>query len=59
MDHKLFIVDFDGKPERIFPKLAEAVRLYMRQGESFEMMKADIRLLRVAEQAARPIYEKA
>ena len=59
VDHKLFIVDFDGKPESIFPKLAEAVRLYMRQGESFEMMKADIRLLRVAEQAARPIYEKA
>ena len=27
VDHKLFIVDFDGKPESIFPKLAEAVRL--------------------------------
>lgn len=58
-DHKLFIVDFDGKPDSLFPQLAQAVRLYLRQGEQFEMVKADIRLLRVAEQASRPIYEKA
>ena len=57
-DHKLFIVDFDGKPEDLFPHLAKAVRLYLRQGEQVEMMKADIHLLRVAEQAAKPIYEK-
>lgn len=58
-DHKLFVVDFDGKPDGLFPQLAQAVRLYLRQGESIEMVKADIRLLRAAEQAARPIYEKA
>jgi len=58
-DHKLFVVDFDGQPQDLFPHLAQAVRLYLRQGEQLEMMKADIRLLRAAEQAARPIYEKA
>lgn len=57
-DHKLFVVDFDGKPEDLFPHLAKAVRLYLRQGEQVEMLKADITLLRIAEQAARPIYEK-
>ena len=38
---------------------AQAVRLYLREGEQLEMVKADIRLLRAAEQASRPIYEKA
>ncbi len=57
-DHKLFVVDFDGQPGDLFPHLAKAVRLYLRQGEQVEMMKADITLLRIAEQAARPIYEK-
>ena len=58
-DHKLFVVDFDGQPGDLFPLLGKAVHLYLRQGEQLEMMKADIRLLRAAEQAARPIYEKA
>ena len=58
-DHKLLVVDFDGKGEDLFPHLAKAVRLYLRQGERLEMRKADIHLLRVAEQATRPIYEKA
>lgn len=57
-DHKLLIVDFDGEPDPLFPLLAKAVRLYMRQGETFEMVKADIRLVQIAEAAARPIYEK-
>ena len=57
--HKLFVVDFDGKPEDLFPHLAKAVRLYLRQGEQVEMLKADLALLRIAEQASRPIYEKA
>ena len=56
--HKLFVVDFDGKPEDLFPHLAKAVRLYLRQGEQVEMLKADLALLRIAEQASRPIYEK-
>ena len=57
-DHKLMVVDFDGKPEELFPHLAKAVRLYLRQGEQLELLKADITLLRIAEQAAKPIYEK-
>ena len=57
-DHKLFVVDFDGKPEDLFPHLGKAVRLYLRQGEQVELRKADITLLRIAEQAAKPIYEK-
>jgi len=58
-DHKLFVVDFDGQGKDLFPLLAKAVRLYLREGEQMEMVKADIRLLRAAEQAGRPIYEKA
>ena len=58
-DHKLLVVDFDGKGEDLFPHLAKAVRLYLRQGERLELMKADLRLLQIAQQAARPIYEKA
>ena len=57
-DRKLFVVDLDGSPKELFGQLAQAVRLYMRQGEGFEMVKADIGLLRAAEQAGRPIYEK-
>ena len=53
------MVDFDGQPKDLFPLLAQAVRLYLREGEQLEMVKADIRLLRAAEQASRPIYEKA
>ena len=57
-DRKLFVVDLDGSPDKLFPLLGQAVRLYLREGEGVEMMKADINLLRAAEQAARPIYEK-
>lgn len=57
-DRKLFVVDLDGKPDALFPRLAQAVRLYLREGEGIEMVKADIKLLRAAEQTARPIYEK-
>jgi hypothetical protein len=53
------VVDFDGKGEDLFPHLAKAIRLYLRQGERLELMKADLRLLQIAQQAARPIYEKA
>ncbi len=58
VDHKLMVADFDGTGEQLFPLLAKAVRLYLRQGERLELRKADINLLRIAEQAARPIYEK-
>ena len=58
IDRKLFVVDLDGSPDKLFPLLGQAVRLYLREGEGVEMMKADINLLRAAEQAARPIYEK-
>ncbi len=58
VDHKLMVADFDGKGEDFLPHLAKAVRLYLRQNERLELRKADLNLLRVAEQAARPIYEK-
>lgn len=57
-DHKLFIVDFDGKKEGLFPLIGQAVRPYLREGEPVEMLKADLALLRVAEQAAKPMYVK-
>lgn len=58
LDHKLFVVDLDGKPDQLFPQLAEVIRPYMRAGEQVEMMKADINLLRAVEQAAKPLYVK-
>lgn len=58
LDHKLFVVDLDGKPRDLFMELSQAIRPYMRAEERVEMMKADINLLRTVEQAAKPIYVK-
>ncbi len=57
-DYKLLVVDLDGDGKTLFPQLAKALRLYLRQGERLELRKADIGLLRIAEQATRPLYEK-
>lgn len=60
LEHKLFVVDFDGRPEDgLFEAIASAARPYMRLGETFELMKADLRLLRIAEKTGKPIYQKA
>lgn len=57
-DHKLLVVDLDGDGKALFPQLAKALRLFLRQGERLELRKADIGLLRIAEQATRPLYER-
>lgn len=57
-DYKLLVVDLDGDGKTLFPQLAKALRLFLRQGERLELRKADIGLLRIAEQATRPLYEK-
>lgn len=59
LDHKLFVVDLDGKPSELFSQLSQAIRPFMRAEERVEMMKADINLLRAVERAAKPIYTKA
>ncbi len=56
---KLFIViDFDGKQEEFFPKVAEVLRPYMNSGDNIEMAKANFKLLKAAEKLAQPIYKK-
>lgn len=57
-DHKLLVVDLDGDGKALFPQLAKALQLFLRQGERLELRKADIGLLRIAEQATRPLYER-
>ena len=59
LEHKLFVVDFDGKPQDgLFAAIAAAARPYMRLGETFELMKADLKLLQIAEKTGKPIYQK-
>ena len=56
---KLFLLmDFDGKREEFFPKVAEALKPCMNPGDNIEMAKADFKLLRAAEKLAKPIYKK-
>lgn len=58
LDHKLFIVDFDGQTQPLFSLISKAIQPYLRLGEPVEMMKADLKLVRIAEQATKPLYEK-
>ena len=56
---KLFrLMDFDGKREEFFPKVAEALKPCMNPGDNIEMAKADFKLLKAAEKLAKPIYKK-
>ncbi len=56
---KLFLlIDFDGKREEFFPKVAEALKPCMNPGDNIEMAKADFKLLKAAEKLAKPIYKK-
>lgn len=56
---KLFLViDFDGKREEFFPKVAEALKTCMKPGDNIEIAKADFKLLKAAEKLAKPIYKK-
>ena len=56
---KLFLlIDFDGKREEFFPRVAEALKPCMTVGDNIEMAKADFKLLKAAEKLAKPIYKK-
>ena len=56
---KLFLlVDFDGKREDFFPKVAAALKPCISPGDNLEMAKADFKLLKAAEKLAKPIYKK-
>ena len=57
---KLFLlVDFDGKREEFFPKVAEALKPCMNPGDNIEMAKADFNLLKASEKIVKPIYKKS
>jgi hypothetical protein len=56
--HWLFLIDFDGTEAGLFPQVAEAVQPYMKQGDSFELMKATSRLLQSAAAKAKPVYRR-
>jgi hypothetical protein len=55
----LFIVDFSGEKDDLFPALAELICRHMNQGETFELMKATYHLLCVAGSVSKPIYQKS
>lgn len=52
------VVDFDGKQEEFFPKVAEALRPCLHKGDNIEMAKANFKLLKAAEKLVKPIYKK-
>ena len=56
--HLFLIVDFDGKREEFFPKIAEVIRPYLKSGDGVEMAKANLKLLSAAEKLVKPFYEK-
>lgn len=56
--HWLFLIDFDGTETGLFPQVAEAVRPYMKPGDSFELIKATVRLLQIAAAKFEPIYRR-
>ena len=56
--HLFLIVDFDGKREEFFPKIAEVIRPYLKSGGGVEMAKANLKLLSAAEKLVKPFYEK-
>ena len=56
--HLFLIVDFDGKKEEFFPKVAEALRPILKPGDNIEMAKADFKLLKAAEKLVKPVYKK-
>lgn len=56
--HLFLVVDFDGKKEEFFPKVAEAIKSVLNPGDNLEMAKADFKLLKAAEKLIKPIYKK-
>ena len=56
--HLFLVVDFDGKREDVFPKVAQVIRPYLKSGDGVEMAKADMKLLSAAEKLVQPFYKK-
>ena len=56
--HLFIVIDFDGKREEFFPKVAEALKSVLHPGDNIEMAKADFKLLKAAEKLVKPIYKK-
>ncbi|MBQ3501490.1 MAG: enhanced serine sensitivity protein SseB C-terminal domain-containing protein [Oscillospiraceae bacterium] len=56
--HLFIVIDFDGKREEFFPKVAEALRPCLHEGDNIEMAKADFKLLKAAEKLIKPVYKK-
>lgn len=57
--HLFLVVDFDGKKEEFFPKVAEALGSCLKTGDNIEMAKADFKLLKASEKLVVPIYKKS
>jgi len=55
--HLLFLIDFEGTEAGLFPQVAKAVQPYMKQGKTFELMKATPRLLQSATKKGELIYQ--
>ena len=55
--HWLFVLDFDGTEASLFPQVAETVQSYIKQGNTFEIIKATPRLLQTAVAEGEPIYQ--
>ncbi len=56
--HLFLVIDFDGKREEFFPKVAEAIKPCLIPGDNLEMAKADFKLLKAAEKLVKPVYKK-
>ena len=54
--HKLFVIEFFGDRRLLFPQVAKVIEPFMRPGESFELIKADLALAKKAREKAPPIY---
>lgn len=56
--HLFLIIDFDGKGEEFFPKVANVIRPHLNKGNNIEIAKADLKLLNAAEKLVKPFYKK-
>lgn len=57
--HLMLIFDFDGQEPQLFPEVAETIRPHLGNISNFELIKANIGLLRMVDVAeVRPIYIK-
>ncbi|NMA93131.1 MAG: enhanced serine sensitivity protein SseB [Clostridiales bacterium] len=58
-EHLMLVFDFDGHETQLFPAIAEAIRPHLGERKNFELIKANLALLRMVDAAgARPVYVK-